>query len=97
MQPKNLNTSGARTESIDLILYVFQKYTSDYTVPSSLVEASWKCIFCCLGGDAEVLIPSVFIGKSDAEKILDHYTYKVRNSHVVFYSSVSSEMEIDFL
>jgi len=28
------------------------------------------------------MIPSVFIGKSDAEKILDHYTYKVRNSHL---------------
>lgn len=29
-----------------------------------------------MGGDAEVLIPSVFIGRSDADKIIEHYTYK---------------------
>ena len=33
------------------------------------------------GGDAEVLIPSVFIGRSDADKILEHYTYKVSLLH----------------
>jgi len=28
-----------------------------------------------MGGDADVLIPSVFVGKTDGEKILSHYSY----------------------
>lgn len=28
-----------------------------------------------MGGDAEILIPSVFLGKSDGEKILSHFSY----------------------
>jgi hypothetical protein len=32
---------------------------------------------CWSGGDKDVLIPSVFIGKSDGEKIIEHYTYQV--------------------
>ena len=28
-----------------------------------------------LGGDADVLIPSVFVGKTDGEKILNHFSF----------------------
>ena len=40
---------------------------------SVLFLTTFHCWFS--GGDAEVLIPSVFIGRTDAEKIIKQYSY----------------------